>query len=76
MTVRCEYCGSRCMDERGNCGACGAPLPERPPLLIKHDTSDWYKALEQWNVGGLVSKEYARQEILRINAEGNYEPVS
>ena len=23
----CEYCGSRYVDERGNCGACGAPLP-------------------------------------------------
>lgn len=24
---RCEYCGSRCEDKHGNCGACGAPLP-------------------------------------------------
>lgn len=22
---QCEYCGSRCDDSRGNCGACGAP---------------------------------------------------
>lgn len=22
----CEYCGSHCVDMRGNCGACGAPL--------------------------------------------------
>ena len=24
---KCEYCGSKIMDARGNCGACGAPLP-------------------------------------------------
>ena len=23
---KCDYCGSRCIDSRGNCGACGAPL--------------------------------------------------
>ena len=27
MSDACEYCGSRCDDWRGNCGACGAPKP-------------------------------------------------
>ena len=27
MSSACEYCGSRCDDWRGNCGACGAPKP-------------------------------------------------
>lgn len=25
---KCIYCGSRCTDSRGNCGACGAPLED------------------------------------------------
>jgi len=25
ITSKCDYCGSRCTDSRGNCGACGAP---------------------------------------------------
>lgn len=24
----CKFCGSRCIDVRGNCGACGAPLDD------------------------------------------------
>ena len=25
---QCQYCGSRCEDWRGNCGACGAPFDD------------------------------------------------
>ena len=25
---QCHYCGSRCEDSRGNCGACGAPFDD------------------------------------------------
>lgn len=61
--LSCEYCGSRCIDQRGNCGACGAPLPEPPRLVAWHQ-------MNQWNVGGLVSKEYARQNYLSCELEG------
>jgi hypothetical protein len=53
MSEKCEYCGSRCSDARGNCGACGAPLP-----IIK---APWYDNMQPWNIsvardtdGGLV----------------------
>ena len=28
MLDKCYYCGSRCTDSRGNCGACGAPIED------------------------------------------------
>jgi len=30
---QCHYCGSRCEDARGNCGACGAPFEDDEELI-------------------------------------------
>lgn len=48
----CLYCGSRCLDQRGNCGSCGAPLPVDP--------DQWYLKLEGWSTSRLMSRDSAR----------------
>ena len=58
MSEKCEYCGSRCSDARGNCGACGAPFPvvDIP----------WYAKMQPWN--NLVSRDYVN-EITAVSAD-------
>lgn len=52
---RCEYCGSRVVDSRGNCGACGAPLPSQSVAAL-----NMYETL-------LHSRIFTANEIRALN---------
>jgi len=51
--MTCEYCGSRCTDVRGNCGACGAPKEHKDILTCHDDLPEfrpWYMRISHWNI--------------------------
>ena len=59
---QCHYCGSRCEDARGNCGACGAPFEDDDDDYISLEIDSTLGMAIDW---GVISEQAIVDRIYR-----------